>query len=279
VATRNRAAELCRTLDRLACLPERPQVIVVDNASRDGTCAAVRERHPAVESIRLTANRPTWARNVGTVRATTPYVAFSDDDSWWAPGALQHARAVLDAHPSLGLVAARTLVGPDNAEDPINGRMAASPLPRGGLPGPRILGFLACAVVVRRAAFLEVGGYSKMLGIGGEERLLAADLAAAGWAAVYLEEMVAYHHPSPIRQTVRRRCLLARNEALFAWLRRPARRALVTTGSLARRAWRDPVAARAIVALLLALPRALMQRRALPPQIEAQLRVLEAGDG
>ncbi|HEU4346617.1 MAG TPA: glycosyltransferase, partial [Actinoplanes sp.] len=53
VITRNRRAGLLRTLRRLADLPERPPVIVVDNGSEDGTAAAVRAAFPAVEVVPL----------------------------------------------------------------------------------------------------------------------------------------------------------------------------------------------------------------------------------
>jgi glycosyltransferase involved in cell wall biosynthesis len=69
-------------------------VIVIGNGWVDGTAAAVRERHPGVDLIELGANRGAAARNVGVARAGTPYVAFADDDSWWAPGA--RARRALD---------------------------------------------------------------------------------------------------------------------------------------------------------------------------------------
>ena len=35
------------------------------------------------------------------------------------------------------------------------------------LPGPRVLGFVACGAVVRRSPFLAAGGFSSKLGIGG----------------------------------------------------------------------------------------------------------------
>ena len=90
----------------------------------------------------LARNVGAAVRNAGVRRARTPYVAFSDDDSWWQPGALRRAAAALDADPRLGLVAARTLVGPGEP-DPVNEAMAASPLREGG--GAAVLGFLACA--------------------------------------------------------------------------------------------------------------------------------------
>ena len=69
-----------------------------------------------------------------------------------------------------------TLVGPGREPDPVNETMAASPLREGG--GAAVLGFLACACVVRKAAFVGVGGFSELLFFVGEERLLAYDLAA-----------------------------------------------------------------------------------------------------
>ncbi|MEA2241042.1 MAG: hypothetical protein QOD24_598, partial [Solirubrobacteraceae bacterium] len=46
IATRNRRDTLLRSLERLAALPERPELVVVDDASGDGTAAAVREHFP-----------------------------------------------------------------------------------------------------------------------------------------------------------------------------------------------------------------------------------------
>ncbi len=65
--------------------------------------------------------------------------------------------------------------------------MEHSPLPvEPDLPGPPVLGFLACAAIVRRKAYLEVGGFDPRMMIGGEEELLAADLASAGWGLAYV---------------------------------------------------------------------------------------------
>ena len=275
IATRNRGRELARTLERLASLPERPPVVVVDNGSQDGTAAMVR-RFPRAELIALRRNRGAWARNLGVLRARTPLIALADDDSWWAPGALATAAAVLAANPGVGLLAARILVGRDEVPDAVNAVMAASPLPSDGLPGPRVMGFLGCGAVVRRDAFLAVGGFSRLLFIGGEEQLFAYDLAAAGWAACYRPDIVAYHHPSAARQPATRRYQEARNRALVAWLRRPLRCALTETGQLTRRAAHDPTAARALGGLAARLPRAVLGRRPLPADVETAIRALGA---
>src|SRR5215218_1414627 len=90
VATRNRAARLAGVLERLGGLPERPPVVVVDNGSDDDT-VDVAGRFPGVRVLRLPRNHGAAARNYGVAAAKTPYVAFADDDSWWAPGSLARA--------------------------------------------------------------------------------------------------------------------------------------------------------------------------------------------
>ncbi|HEX4790865.1 MAG TPA: glycosyltransferase [Actinospica sp.] len=276
IATRNRSEELCGTLERLFSLPEQPDVIVVDNASTDATPREVGSRFPAARLVSLPDNRGAAARTVGARLARTPWIAFSDDDSWWSAGSLERAAACLSRSPRLGLVAARPVIEPDGISDPVVRRMADSPLPRAPrAPGPAVLGFLACAAVVRRTAYLGVGGFHPLLFLGGEERLLAYDLVAAGWELAYREDVVAHHQPSPQRDPLARRALDLRNQALIGWLRRPVRRALGLTADLARRATEERAARRALLSLGAMLPHALRERSPLPAEVEARVRLLE----
>jgi GT2 family glycosyltransferase len=279
IATRDRRAELLRTVRRLVALPERPEVIVVDNGSSDGSPDAVQaDAGSRVTVLRLHRNLGAVARTVGVAAARTPLVAFSDDDSWWEPGALGRAARAFERHPRLGLVAARTLVGEERVPDPVNAAMADTPLPRDlGLPGPPVLGFLACAAVVRREAFLQVGGFSPVLFFVGEERLLAYDLAAAGWDRCYLSDVVAVHEPSLRRPApARRRRAELRNELLTAWLRRPLTRAVSDTLRLAAEAGLDADSRHALAGALRRLPDALAHRRVLPADVERAARLVEA---
>ncbi|WP_324273402.1 hypothetical protein [Blastococcus brunescens] len=71
-------------------------------------------------------------------RAGTPFVAFADDDSWWAPGHLARAVDIMRAHPRLAVLNARILVGPEERMDAVCAEMAASPWgPPPTCPGPR----------------------------------------------------------------------------------------------------------------------------------------------
>ncbi|HEY0454382.1 glycosyltransferase family 2 protein [Actinophytocola sp.] len=281
VATRNRCAELLRTLGKLAALRPRPPVIVLDNDSTDATVPAVTaaaESLGGIELVRLSHNAGATARNVGVERADTPYVAFSDDDSWWAADALARAERLFDAHPTLGLLAARTLVGPDEHEDPVSTQMARSPLGHDpGLPGPSVLGFLACSAVVRRGAFLDAGGFSAVLHFAGEETLLAYDLAAAGWQLCYVDGVRAHHHPSLVRgDRLQRDVRQLRNHTLVTWMRRPAPVAVRTGLGLLRQTLRYPPAGLAVAAALARLPMALARRHRLPDEVEERIRVLDA---
>jgi GT2 family glycosyltransferase len=277
IATRNRRDQLLDTVRRLGELTPAAPVIVVDNGSGDGTAEAVRERFEGIRVLTMPRNLGAAGRNLGVLAAHTPYVGFSDDDSWWAPGALERAAAVLDRHPRLGLVAARTLVGPDERPDPLTSRLASSPLPPAvDAAGPSVLGFLACSAIVRRDAFLRAGGFSPLMGVGGEETLLAYDLAAAGWQLCYLRDVASHHHPSPDgRNSEGRDVTQSRNALLTAWLRRPVRVAARMTGSLAREALGDPAARAALAGMLLRLPAALRRRKTLPDDVERQVRLLE----
>jgi len=274
IATRDRAEELTRTLTHLRALAV--PIVVVDNGSSDDTVDRVARDFPEVEVLPLGRNEGALARNRGVRHARTPYVAFSDDDSWWAPDAITRAEALFEQHPRLGLVAARTLVEPEGRTDPMCAIMADSALGTPpDLPGPAVLGFLCCGAIVRRTAFLRVGGFHPVLFFRGEERLFSWDLAAAGWACAYVPDVVAHHHPSrsrPPSATGRRTEL--RNDLLTTWLRRPLPRALGDALTLARRALSDQDARAALTAAAARLPAVARHRRRLPPEVERQIALL-----
>jgi GT2 family glycosyltransferase len=273
VATRNRARQLGCSLPR----HEAP-VIVVDNGSEDDTVDVV-ARHRGVELIALGRNRGSAARTIGARAATTPLVAFADDDSWWAPGALAAGVEIMQRHPDLALVNARILVGPEERVDPVCSTLAASPLGASGpatAVGPRILGFVACATLVRRDAFLDVGGFDEVVRFPGEEERVAIDLAAAGWDLRYAPALTVHHHPAPGRDPSARRRAIVRSHILTALMRRPWPCAWARLIG----AWRAGGAAHeGARAALRDAPRAVRARRLVPVDVETQLRLLERATG
>src|SRR3712207_6007224 len=137
VTTRNRRELLLGSLEKLLSLPQRPPVMVVDNASGDGTEEAVRRRFPEVGFHRLDRNVGAAARTTAAELLDTEVVAFADDDSWWAPDALDVIASAFARHPRLGLVAGRVLVGDEEKLDPTCVAMRESPLRDGSTLGPR----------------------------------------------------------------------------------------------------------------------------------------------
>lgn len=278
--THNRRTEAARTLARLQKLPGPPPLLVVDNASRDGTREVVRAVAPRATYIRLTRNTGGAGRNAALAMARTPLVAFADDDTWWEPQALAIAEHAFDAEPRLAVVTARVLVGPEGRLDPTSALMAASPLPddppspAGGRP---ILGFLAGASMLRRDAVLGVGGFCERMGIGGEEELLALDLAAGGWRLRYLADVTVHHFPSASRQPRRRRILADRNAIWTALLRWPPDLATRRVRAVIAEAYRDGVAGPVLAEAACGLPWAMRRRRRLPPAVENWLRLLHSG--
>jgi len=275
VLTHNRRDDVLETVRRISCVIHPAAIVVADNASADGTREALGRAFPAVKLVQLPRNLGAAARNAAARRIDAPYVAFADDDTWWAAGALERAADVLDAHPRLAAITARVVIEPGGRDDPTSAVMAASPLPnRFGVPGAEILGVMAGACMMRRAAFLAVGGYEPRLFLGREEALLAIDLAMAGWAMAYVPSVVVHHRPSPRRDVAARRRLLLRNGLWCAWLRRTPRHAWRETIESVREAARQPALWPALIAAVAGLPWVLRDRRAAPPHVEAMLERL-----
>ncbi|AYD65914.1 glycosyltransferase [Achromobacter sp. LC458] len=222
VLTHNRWRELRRTLERLDAFCRGYPVIVVDNGSTDGTADHLQQEFPAVLLVRVGKNLGAAGRNHGVAQVTTPYVAFCDDDTCWAPGALERAADLLDAHAEIAVLNARILVGADARLDPACAAMAQSPLPALAGIGPELVGFMAGANVMRTRSFMDAGGYWEPFFIGGEETLLSLDIMADGGRIVYAPDLETYHWPSKSRDAPLRRRMLARNALWTAWLRLPA---------------------------------------------------------
>jgi N-acetylglucosaminyl-diphospho-decaprenol L-rhamnosyltransferase len=83
------------------------EVILVDNASTDGTVAWVAREYPDVTVIPLSTNIGVAARDYGLRQASSPYIMFLDSDAALTRGALPTMVAALEEHPQWGLIGPR----------------------------------------------------------------------------------------------------------------------------------------------------------------------------
>ncbi|MCW2496461.1 mycofactocin biosynthesis glycosyltransferase MftF, partial [Jatrophihabitans sp.] len=198
IPIRDRPDELDRCLTALdAELP----VIVVDDASADPhAVAAVCASHGARLVVRAANGGPAAARNTGLAHVETDFVLFLDSDTVPAGDVV----AQLGGHfgdPLVAAVAPRitTLPGPSA---PVRYGMAASSLDLGRrqarvAPGGGISYVPTAALLVRRAALDDVGGFEVSLRFG-EDVDLVWRLDAAGWRVRY-EPSVTVQHAEPTR--------------------------------------------------------------------------------
>lgn len=268
---RNRACSLETSLQKLLSLHEPVPIIVVDNHSDDDSCQMVSTKYPAVRLIRLPENYGSAGRNIGVKLAQTPYIAFADDDSWWENGAFKASVAYFEKYPDLGLIQGKILLHGEKVE-PACRLMSESPVttPR-DFPGKCILGFIACGSIVRKNAFLSAGGFHRNFGVGGEEELIALDMAEQGWMLAYFQDILAFHYPSSLRNKARRKQLAVRNHLWSVWLRRSRSGILAETSSLLPKAATNGSVRKGMIEACRGLPWILKERKPLSPALEQEV--------
>ncbi len=270
--TYNCAHRIAPVLDHLADLGIA--VIAVDNASTDGTLAALQERQ-GIDVVAMATNIGAAARNEGLLRAGTPYVAFCDDDGWYDRDGLVAAADFLDRYERLALVNARILVKQEQYLDPISAEMAASPLPdTAGIPGPVLVSFMGGACVVRVSAYREVGGYDPEFFLGGEEETLSFKLLKAEWQMRYLPSAVMYHRPS-VANAPRLRPFGLRNTLWNTWLHRRFCSALRHTVFTLADAPKNRDTVRGVLMAARGIGWVARRRDPMPADIDASIAVLD----
>jgi GT2 family glycosyltransferase len=105
--TRDHLLRCLASLERHVTLPL--EVVVVDNASTDGSADSVRGRFPAVRLVANPRNLGFGAAcNRGLRAATGAYRLLLNSDAEVGPGSVEALAALLDARPDVGIVAPRT---------------------------------------------------------------------------------------------------------------------------------------------------------------------------
>jgi hypothetical protein len=86
------------------------EILVVDNASTDGSVTLLKSRYPQVRIVPLESNRgPGAARDTAFVAAQSDLILFQDNDVQLMPGCISWLLAALPLFPRALLVAPRVL--------------------------------------------------------------------------------------------------------------------------------------------------------------------------
>lgn len=150
------------------------EVVVVDNASKDGTAAMIRAEFPAVKLIVMEHDRKGACEtfNIGMKAATQPFTAIMDDDVVAPPSWLRLLHERMLAEPSTTAMVSSKVVEPG--------------MPREFLESPAVnrerymATFRGCGTLARSDVLKAAGYYDERFFIYGNERDLAARVLALG---------------------------------------------------------------------------------------------------
>jgi glycosyltransferase involved in cell wall biosynthesis len=186
VPTRNRAELLRQTLDAiLGQVDVALEVVVVDEGSSDATPAMLAELDgPRVRSLRNDEPKGvSQARNAGLALASTPWVAWCDDDDLWAPHRLASQLAAADATPGAQWVIAGDVTVDDHLR-PVDVDLPPSPEQLHELLRHNMVPGGGSGVLARRELVESVGGFDPALSITADWELWIRLWAAAPHASV-----------------------------------------------------------------------------------------------
>jgi mycofactocin system glycosyltransferase len=235
----NRADELRRcltSLSRLMYPPEKLQIIVVDDGSRDHSPDVAREFGALVVPSGGTGRGPAAARNIGASQATGDILAFIDSDCSASPGWLNE---LIPAFADTAMAAVGGQVDGMCTESAVDryeavmSSLSVSSRERVGNSGTDTFYLPSCNLLVRRSAFRSAGGFKDEMHVG-EDVDLTWRLRDAGWTISYLPAgNVLHEHRSSLRSFMSRRFDYGTSEGMLQQLHPRRRKQMVIPPLLA----------------------------------------------
>jgi glycosyltransferase involved in cell wall biosynthesis len=200
VVSHNEGDHLRRTVHRLlATLPSDGELVVVDDASTDGSADDLAETHPTVRILRPTERLGVAAaRNFGAQRTSGRMIVFSDAHVDPPLGWCEAFAPLLDQRDVGAVGPAATAMGGGAGcgygRTWTDSALTSGWLPRRGTepyPVPMLCGFF---VALRREVFEAAGGFDDgLVGWGGEDVELSVRLWTAGYRCVVVPTIRVAH--------------------------------------------------------------------------------------
>jgi hypothetical protein len=230
------------------------ELIVVDNASRDGSSAAIREEFPQVKLVAQSSNRGfAGGVNPGVAVATQPLVLLLNSDAQTTLDSISAAASYMASHVEVGILGPRILCVDESPQssmwrDPSLKWLLLSAL---GLNKVKALNFeryhervvenpvdvdcvCGAAFMVRRSLFEELGGLDEDFFMYFEETDFCVRARQRGFRVHHAPVGRFVHEDGGTSRSVRRRTYLdyRRSEILFYKKHGGAVRALAARGLL-----------------------------------------------
>jgi len=192
ISSWNKRAHVLANVRALMQQTRRPrEIVVVDNASTDGTAAALRAEFPIPGSPLVLIEMPhdrfgaCETFNLGFRAATQEFVAILDDDVVLPPNWIERLLARFEREPPTTVLVTTQVIEPAMPDEYVA---------RADVRAERYLStFRGCGSLVRRAALLRAGGYDERFFIYGNERDLSARLLSDGGRILFAPEVVTFH--------------------------------------------------------------------------------------
>lgn len=204
----NRKDELLTTISKTKELIKGRsdfEIVVVDNASVDGSADAVKETFPEVVLIRKPENIGAPAWNEGFEKAKADYFIIIDDDSHVVSG-LEDALDYLDRHQKVGILALNVTSGPYTSQD------------WEWKDNQDLIGFIGCGAILRKETYHKIGGYADWIFLYVNEWDLGLRAIEAGYQVKYFEKCKVLHRASKVNRSSKRlRVFVTRHELAIVY--------------------------------------------------------------
>ena len=209
----NRKEQLRETLRHVFTINYAPyEVIVVDNASSDGSSEMVNVEFPQARLVALKDNLGIAGWNEGFSWASGEYFLVLDDDSYPLPNALRRGVSILEKRKTIAVLACHVLNSASNKSENWwrignDGRKSADEI-----------AFVGAGAILRSSVVKQIGGFSSDFFLYQHEIEFGTRVLAHGLSIVLVKDVIVIHRASPLHRAAARRVFFQARNTIWYFL-------------------------------------------------------------